>query len=101
MPLRGQGVVTPMGLRLAGASLFLDVFELAPGGEVAVTTDDASTAERGEPEKHNQVAHMTPGLLMGYASFVPVIAQLGAESHSRSWLKAHVFFPLNFALLMG
>ena len=45
-----HGVVPAMGVLIAGSALFLDVGELAAGGEFAILPKDASASERVKPE---------------------------------------------------
>jgi hypothetical protein len=46
-------------MRLARVAFFLDVIYVSTRGELAVTTDDAATVERGEPEEPNKTSHIS------------------------------------------
>jgi hypothetical protein len=50
-------VISPVSVRGACVTFFLDVVHVAVGGKLAVPTDDAATAERCEPEESNKATH--------------------------------------------
>ena len=56
----GDRVISPVAVRLARVAFFLDVVHVSIGGELAVATDDAATAERRESEEPNKTTHTEP-----------------------------------------
>ena len=53
-------MVAPVAVAPAGLSLFLDVCELAAGGDLAILAEDAAACERCEAEKPNETDHGRP-----------------------------------------
>jgi hypothetical protein len=50
-------VISPVAVGLARVAFLLDVVHVSIRGELAVATDDAATAERGEAEESNKTSH--------------------------------------------
>ena len=56
----GDRVISPVTVRLARIALLLDVVHITIGGQFAVATDDAATAERRESKEPNKTTHGEP-----------------------------------------
>jgi hypothetical protein len=61
-------VISPVTVRLARIAFLLNVVHVSIGGELAVTTDDAATAECCESEEPNKTSH-TPASMQRLSNF--------------------------------
>jgi hypothetical protein len=70
----GDGVITPVSVRLAADALLLDVRNLAACRELSIPTDHAPAGECSKPQEPNETHCLEPPIL-------PKSKRRTAESH--------------------